>query len=117
MVDLEIKMEEQNVISVEVKNPTPVNVQLRGGYSVNTYLTGTGPRGKTGPGLPKGGRPGQIPKKKSDLDYDMEFDDFDYNDLENKPSIEGVPLIGDSSFPILGLTSLSNVEIENLLTI
>lgn len=117
MVDLEIKMEEQNVVSIEVKNPTPVNVQLNSGYTVDTYLVGTGPRGKRGPGVPKGGRPGQIPKKKSDLDYDMEFYDFDYNDLENKPSIEGVPLVGDSSFPVLGLSSLTNTEIENLLTI
>lgn len=41
--------------------------------------------------------------------------DKDYNSLINKPKINGVELIGDKSFPDLGLESLSNIEIENLL--
>lgn len=40
----------------------------------------------------------------------------DYNDLENKPSIESVPLVGNSTFTQLGLQSLTNQEIEALLT-
>lgn len=40
----------------------------------------------------------------------------DYNDLENKPSIESVPLVGDNTFIQLGLQSLTNQEIEALLT-
>lgn len=38
-----------------------------------------------------------------------------YEQLINKPKINGVELIGDKSFPDLGLESLSNIEIENLL--
>lgn len=41
----------------------------------------------------------------------------DYNVLENKPSIEGVPLIGDQSFAQLHMNSLTNAEIEALLNL
>lgn len=39
----------------------------------------------------------------------------DYNKLINHPSIESVPLVGDNTFVQLGLRSLLNSEIENLL--
>lgn len=39
-----------------------------------------------------------------------------YNELQNKPQIEDVTLTGDKTFEDLGLISLSNTEIENLLT-
>ena len=41
----------------------------------------------------------------------------DYNDLRNKPSIEGVELIGDKSFEELNLQRLTNAELENMLTL
>jgi hypothetical protein len=41
----------------------------------------------------------------------------DYALLENKPSIEGVPLVGNKTFPQLNMKSLTNSEIENLLTL
>lgn len=41
----------------------------------------------------------------------------DYELLKNKPSIEGVPLIGDQTFAQLTLVRITNTEIENLLTI
>ncbi len=41
----------------------------------------------------------------------------DYNALSNKPSIEGVPLIGDQSFAQLHMNSLTNSEIEALLNL
>lgn len=40
----------------------------------------------------------------------------DYNDLTNKPSIEGVTLQGNKTFPELKLDVLTNIEIENLLS-
>lgn len=40
----------------------------------------------------------------------------DYEELDNKPSIESVPLIGNNTFTSLGLQSLTNSEIEELLT-
>lgn len=40
----------------------------------------------------------------------------DYEELENKPSIESVTLIGEQTFRSLGLEALSNAEIEELLT-
>lgn len=41
----------------------------------------------------------------------------DYNDLRNKPRIEGVELIGDKSFEKLNLQRLTNTELENMLTL
>lgn len=40
----------------------------------------------------------------------------DYNDLTNKPQIEGVTLSGDKSYDALNLLSLTNTEIENICT-
>ena len=39
----------------------------------------------------------------------------DYERLRNLPSIEGVPLIGDKTFPQLNMSKLTNSEIEVLL--
>ena len=41
----------------------------------------------------------------------------DYMALRNKPSIEGVLLEGDKSFEELNLQSLTNTELENMLTL
>ena len=38
-----------------------------------------------------------------------------YEDLENLPSIEGVPLIGNNTFSALTLTRITNSEIEDLI--
>lgn len=38
-----------------------------------------------------------------------------YEDLEDLPSIEGVPLIGDNTFSALTLTRITNSEIEDLI--
>ena len=40
-----------------------------------------------------------------------------YNDLENKPSIEGIILIENKSFKDLGAINLTNIEIENLINL
>lgn len=39
-----------------------------------------------------------------------------YNDLTDKPSIEGVALSGNKTFPELNLDVLSNSEIEAIFT-
>lgn len=39
----------------------------------------------------------------------------DYEKLVNKPTINNVMLVGDKTFDDLGLTSISNLEIENLI--
>jgi hypothetical protein len=39
----------------------------------------------------------------------------DYEHLRNLPSIEGVTLIGDKTFPQLNMSKLTNSEIEALL--
>jgi hypothetical protein len=41
----------------------------------------------------------------------------DYNLLTNKPQINSVTLQGDKSFSDLGLESISNIELENILSI
>lgn len=40
----------------------------------------------------------------------------DYEVLDNKPSIEGVELIGDRTFEDLSLQGITNSELENMLT-
>lgn len=117
MVEIGIKMEEKNVIEVDVKNSVPIDVNLSTPALIQTQMYGTGPRGKPGQGMTPGGTVGQVLRKKSNTDHDNEWTDFDYEGLDNKPSIEGVPLIGDTSFPSLNLNALSNIELENLLTI
>lgn len=39
----------------------------------------------------------------------------DYNDLTNKPLVEGHTLVGDKSFKQLGMDTLSQWEIEKIL--
>ena len=39
----------------------------------------------------------------------------DYNDLSNKPSIEGHELVGDSTIQEIGVDALSVTEIEKIL--
>lgn len=38
----------------------------------------------------------------------------DYNDLTNKPQIEGVTLSGNKTFPNLNLNVLTNTEIQDI---
>ena len=40
-----------------------------------------------------------------------------YNELQNKPQIEGVTLEGDKTFGDLNLTNITNSEIEDLLSL
>lgn len=40
-----------------------------------------------------------------------------YNDLTDKPQIEGITLIGDKTYEELNLQRITNTEIENLLTL
>lgn len=39
----------------------------------------------------------------------------DYNALQNKPSIEGVELVGNKTFPQLGLDTATQAEVEAIL--
>lgn len=39
----------------------------------------------------------------------------DYNDLTNKPSIEGVVLVGDKSFRDLGLDTITEADIDDII--
>lgn len=73
--------------------------------------------GKTGAVsvLPIGGTSGQVLKKASATDYDVEWDDEsgggsgDYADLTNKPSINGVTLSGNKTAEDLGLVEVIGV--------
>lgn len=38
-----------------------------------------------------------------------------YNELNNKPKIEGVELVGNKTFPDLGLNTITEQEIDNLI--
>lgn len=58
-------------VSIDAANQ-PVHGQVT---SLNVGLPGA--KGDTGPGLPAGGTPGQIPVKKSAEDYDTEWRELD----------------------------------------
>ena len=63
----------------------------------------------------------QIENKKKRLELGATYTEQllanDYITLKNQPSIEGVKLINDKTFEDLGATSLSNLEIENLINL
>lgn len=65
--------------------------------------------------LPIGGSAGQVLKKASETDYDVEWGDEsgggsgDYADLTNKPSINGVTLSGNKTAEDLGLVEVIGV--------
>lgn len=72
-----------------------------------------GDKGDTGIGIPVGGTTGQVLAKASNADYDIEWvnqsggggGSSDYNDLTNKPSINGVTLEGDVTISVPSKTS------------
>ncbi len=41
---------------------------------------------------------------------------FDYDALIDKPQINSVELIGNKTLPEIGVNSISNIDLENLLT-
>lgn len=50
--------------------------------------------------------------------HEVIHDDFhDYDGLDNKPQIEGITLEGDKTFEDLNLKSITNTEIEELLSL
>lgn len=54
-----------------------------------------------------------------DIDVDpgiIAYTSNNYNDLDNKPKINGVTLTGDKSFPDLDLHTISTMELLNILT-
>lgn len=54
-----------------------------------------------------------------DIDVDpgiIAYTSNNYNDLDNKPRINGVQLTGDKSFPDLDLHTISTMELLNILT-
>lgn len=113
MIDIEVKMDGDNVIDVIVTPEQVIEVDISS-VEVVAEIDKTGPRGY---GVAPGGFEDQFLKKASDEDYDTVWSDISYNLLTNKPSIEGIPLIGDQTFAQLQLRALTNTELENLLTI
>ena len=58
--------------------------------------------------------------EEEELDLNLENDvvgtgTSDYEELKNKPKINEVELKGNKEFEDLGLSALSNIELENLL--
>lgn len=50
-----------------------------------------------------------------ELEVEEEGSSFDYAESENKPSINGVTLVGDLSLEQLGLKAISNTEIQAII--
>lgn len=72
-------------------------------------------------GLPPGGEPGQVLTKSSYADYDADWQEptgggggeggtSDYNELTNKPSINGTQLRGDKTLDQLGIASADDMR-------
>lgn len=79
-----------------------------------------------GVGVPTGGNAGQILSKVNGEDYNTQWIDAsstggggtnNYEDLINKPSINGSVLVGNQTADDLGFESISNVELEEMLVI
>lgn len=75
-------------------------------------------------GLPPGGEPGQVLTKSSYADYDADWQEptgggggeggtSDYNELTNKPSINGSQLRGDKTLEQLGIASADDMRQMN----
>ena len=77
----------------------------------------TGEQGPAGVGIPSGGSAGQVLAKASATDYDTHWINqsgggggtSDYNDLSNKPQINGVTLSGNKTAAQLGLAAASDI--------
>lgn len=72
----------------------------------------------SGAGIPAGGIEGQILSKVGNNDYESQWIDIpnpNYSDATNKPQINGVELNGDKSLEDLGMESLTNSELEEIL--
>lgn len=68
--------------------------------------------------IPAGGTEGQILSKASGDDYDSQWIDIpasDYLVIKNKPKINGVELNGNQDLSELGMKSLTNSELEEIL--
>ncbi len=67
--------------------------------------------------LPSGGTAGQVLKKRSGTDYDVEWDDesgggtLDYDNLNNKPKINSVTLSGNKSLADIGAEAVGKITI------
>ena len=65
--------------------------------------------------IPPGGTPGQYLTKASNTDYDIEWatetgETINYSNLQNKPQIAGVTLVGDKSLNDFGIASKDEVN-------
>lgn len=72
----------------------------------------------SGVGIPAGGSEGQILSKVSSDDYDSQWIDIpnpDYLVIKNKPKINGIELNGNQDLSELGMESLTNSELEEIL--
>lgn len=68
--------------------------------------------------IPAGGTEGQILSKASSDDYDSQWIDIpapDYLVIKNKPKINGIELNGNQDLSELGMKSLTNSELEEIL--
>lgn len=98
----------------EEVNLDNLDIQTTVSSGVNVTSTGIGgPRGQQGPQGEKG-EPGQ-PGEQGEKGEKGEPGTTNYEDLENRPAINGVELEGDKSFEDLGAEALTNSEIEQLL--
>lgn len=72
----------------------------------------------SGASIPAGGSEGQILSKVSSDDYDSQWIDIpnpDYLVIKNKPKINGIELNGNQDLSELGMESLTNSELEEIL--
>ena len=85
---------------------------------INVGIIGTGPRGKVGKSAYETWLDlGNEGTKQDFMAYlrEADFGLINYEEIDKKPSIESVELIGDKTFEDLGISNINKVEINNLL--
>lgn len=114
--EVEVTLTAGPTVDVEISQGPTIEVELAEGPTIEVELGD-----RASPGLPAGGEEGDVLVKRSRANQDAvwtagdELFDRDYARLNNKPSIEGVTLEGDLTFPELHLRGLTNMELEAML--
>ena len=84
-------------------------------FNVKVQITESGPRGKEGKSAYETWLDlGNEGKEEDFMEYLRDFGLINYEEIDNKPSIESVELIGNKTFEDLGISNINKVEISNI---
>lgn len=86
-------------------------------FNVKVQITGSGPRGEEGKSAYETWL--DLGNEGTEEDFmaylrDIDFGLINYEEINKKPSIESVELIGNKTFEDLGIDNINKVEISNM---